>query len=98
MRGLSPRFWRSLYRPDPLASFLLLVGTVDTVIGSASGHWSLFGLGSGAVFAAVALRWWLSPSLPRRSPRRPPRAALPPASSPPPLPPLHHDQQRHSTY
>ncbi len=98
MRDLFPRLWRSVYRPDPLASFLLIVGAVDTVIGSASGHWSLFGLGAGTVFVAIALRWWQRQSVPARSPRRPTAGYLPPASSPPPLPLLSRKSGRPSSY
>jgi len=94
MRGLFPRFWRSLYRPDPLASFLLILGGVDAVIGSTSDRWGLFGLGASTVFIALVLRWWHSQALPRRSPHPQPRAYLPPASSPPPLPLLSREPQQ----
>ncbi|MBW4660543.1 MAG: hypothetical protein KME15_17875 [Drouetiella hepatica Uher 2000/2452] len=44
-------------RKEPLANFLLLVGSVDAVIGSVGNYGTLLGLGLGLVGVAIALRW-----------------------------------------
>jgi hypothetical protein len=45
------------YRREPLSSFVLIVGTVDAVIGGISNHGLLSALGMSLVGVAIALRW-----------------------------------------
>jgi len=86
MNAALPRFLKSVYRKEPLPSFLVTVGVVDAVIGGLGDRWSLLTLGLGTVGVAIGLRWWLM------SQRRPRSAApvvqhyLPPSSSRPALP------------
>jgi hypothetical protein len=49
---------RSLYRREPLLSFVATAGAVDVAIGGFSTQWGLMSLGLGAVGMAIALRWW----------------------------------------
>ena len=82
-----PRFLKSVYRREPISSFLLTVGVVDAVLGGFDDSWSLLLLGLGTIGAAIALRWWLlqqrrpEPSVPAV-----PQHALPYRSSRPALP------------
>lgn len=88
-----PRTVNSLYRREPISSFLLTVGAVDAVIGGVGDRGSLLALGLGTLGVAIALRIWLR----RKPPKidmgdfhesRPPMRYLPSASSRPSLPVL----------
>ncbi|MBA3924193.1 MAG: hypothetical protein H0X31_21835 [Nostocaceae cyanobacterium] len=53
-----PRFFKSVYRKEPLPSILLTMGVVEAVIGGFDDSWSLLVFGIGTVSVAFALRWW----------------------------------------
>ncbi|MBF2077110.1 MAG: hypothetical protein IGR76_00950 [Synechococcales cyanobacterium T60_A2020_003] len=75
-------------RPDTVATFVLIVGIVDAVMGSVSGHGSLRVLGLVVMGSAIALHWPRSPK-PRRVPSgrsRSPQRLLPAKTSRPALP------------
>jgi len=86
MNAALPRFLKSAYRKEPLPSFLITSGIVDTVIGGFDDRWSLFTFGLGTVAIAIALRWWLIQQR-RPYPAQPvPQHYLPSQSSRPALP------------
>jgi hypothetical protein len=87
MNALWTRILRAPYRKEPITSFAVTVGAVDTAIGGLSTSWSLFSFGLGTVGIALAIRWLLV----QRSPVQQPATAelsLPPSSTRPPLPML----------
>lgn len=83
-----PRQLKSVYRQDPVLSFVVTAGIVNVAIGGLSEHWSLLSVGLSVVGVAIALgvRQRFQPRR-RRLPqsRRPPRYALPPAETELPL-------------
>lgn len=83
------RFLRSIYRKEPIASFIITVGVVDIAIGGIDESWSLMTLGLGTVGVAIAFRWWqMQQRIPLESTDRVPTHYLPPRSSRPQLPML----------
>lgn len=83
-----PRFLKSVYRKEPLPSFLITIGVVDAVIGGFDDRWSLFSFGLGTVGVAIALRWWLLQQRRPETPQPVTQLYLPPSSSRPALPTL----------
>ncbi len=94
MNVLLPRVLRTLYRKEPISSFILVMGAVDAVMGGVGQRWSLFSFGLLIVSLAIILRWWqvqkAQPIITEDKPRR----YLPPSSTPVPLPLLTHDKSR----
>ncbi len=94
MNVLLPRVLRTLYRKEPISSFILVMGAVDAVMGGVGQRWSLFSFGLLIVSLAIILRWLqvqkAQPIITEDKPRR----YLPPSSSPVPLPLLTHDKSR----
>lgn len=89
MNILFPRFLRSLYRKEPISSFVVLVGAVDAVIGGVDQSWSLFSVGLGTVGVAIVLRWWqIQRQEDQLNEQEVPQFYLPPQSSRPALPML----------
>ena len=84
-----PRIFKSVYRREPLVSFVVTVGAVDAAIGGLSeqGSLTVFGLGLAAV--AVVFRGWRTWRDRAEQPcDRAPQFSLPPATSRPKLPKL----------
>lgn len=94
MNALFPRFLKSIYRKEPIASFVLIVGAVDMVIGGASGKWTLLSFGTMTAIAAIFLRWWQVNKAQAIVANNSPRRLLPPSSSRPPLPMLIDEKRR----
>lgn len=74
MNASLPRFFKSVYRKEPISSFLLTIGVVDAVMGGFDDSWSLLLFGLGTIGVAIALRLWL---LQQRRPEEPPEPAAP---------------------
>lgn len=77
---------KSIYRKEPIIRFVVTAGAVDVAIGGFTQHWSLLGVGLGAIGVAIVLR--LRQMQVRRSvepQNRPPLYVLPPAPSSLPL-------------
>jgi hypothetical protein len=81
------RFFRTVYRKEPISSFVLTVGLVDAVIGGVGGQGSLLLLGLTTVGIAVTLRGLLMRQRPVNLVDQPaPMRYLPARSSRPSLP------------
>ena len=94
MNVLLPRVLRTLYRKEPISSFILVVGAVDAVMGGVGQKWSLLSFGLLIVSLSIILRWWqVQKAQPIPTEDRP-RRYLPPSSSTMPLPLLTHDKTR----
>lgn len=87
MNALWTRILRSPYRREPITSFAVTVGAVDTAIGGVSTSWSLFSIGLGTVGIALVLRWLLIQRSQAEQPA-PAELYLPPSSPRSPLPML----------
>lgn len=83
------RVVKSLYRREPIVSFVVTIGAVDAAIGGLNGSWSLLLTGLGAAGVVLLLRWW---QFQRRqmveAPKQSPVYLLPPRSSSASLPML----------
>ncbi|AFZ16885.1 hypothetical protein [Allocoleopsis franciscana] len=86
MNALLPRILKAAYRKEPISSFIVIVGSVDAVIGGVGERWSLLSFGLMMVVLAVALRWWQSQRRETELADQPVTHYLPPSSSRPALP------------
>jgi hypothetical protein len=75
------RTLKSVYRKEPILSFVATAGVVNVAIGALTEHWSLLAVGTGTVGVAIALRCWQAYA------RRSPLEATVQSSSPYVLPP-----------
>lgn len=94
MNVLWPRLLRTAYRKEPISSFIVAVGMVDTAIGGLNDRWSLFSFGIATVGIAIALRWWLTQRSQVEQPEEIPQYYLPSRSSRPQLPILSVSKKR----
>lgn len=84
-----PRVLKSVYRKEPITSFVVTVGAVDAVIGGVGASGSLLAFGLGTAATAVALRWWqYHRAAGEQQPAPAPEYFLPPHGSRPQLPML----------
>lgn len=94
MNILFPRVLRTLYRKEPISSFILVVGAVDAVMGGVGQRWSLLSFGLLIATLAIILRWWQVQKSQPISTEDTPRRYLPPSSGRTPLPLLTHNKSR----
>lgn len=76
------RFFRRVYRREPISNFMLTVGTVDAVIGGVSERGSLLAVGLTIIGIAAVLRSWFAYRRPVPQPEAPPMRYLPSSSRP----------------
>ncbi|KGF72272.1 hypothetical protein DO97_11015 [Neosynechococcus sphagnicola sy1] len=98
MNAVWHRMLKSAYRREPLFSFVLTIGVVDTVIGGLGDHGSLAGFGMGTMVVALGLRWWQFQRRPDEQPEATVTHYLPPYASRPQLPPLSMSKRHPPTY
>ncbi|XFA72340.1 hypothetical protein RYO59_000565 [Thermosynechococcaceae cyanobacterium Okahandja] len=79
---IHPRFLRTAYRKEPLSAFLLVMGSVDSVMGGVGGYSGLLIVGLGLVGSGLVYRW-LQFQRQRPLPEKVAQYALPPQSSRP---------------
>lgn len=94
MNRVWTRFFRSAYRKEPVSSFVLTVGAVNTVIGGVEGQWTLMALGFSTIAAAVILRWWINLQRPVQPVQDSPIRYLPDRASRQSLPLLTSSRKR----
>jgi hypothetical protein len=92
MNALLPKLWRSAYRKEPISSFILIVGSVDAVIGGIGQRWSLLSIGITLALIAVVLRVLQTQKNQTATVKSTARYVLPPSTSRPPLPLLVNDK------
>lgn len=56
MARANRKFFKTLYRKEPISSFLVVMGLMEVIIGGADEQWSLFSLGLGLVLGAMVVR------------------------------------------
>lgn len=81
MNPINPRFLSSVYRKEPVPSFLVTIGLIDAVIGGLGDRVGLFSFGIATVGCAITLRWWLQQQRPTEPTQTIVQTYLPPASS-----------------
>ncbi|PSB30288.1 hypothetical protein C7B70_16510 [Chlorogloea sp. CCALA 695] len=57
MNPINPRFLSSMYRKEPIPSFLVTIGLVNAIIGGLNDRTGLFSLGLATVGGAILGRW-----------------------------------------
>jgi len=82
------KFLKSIYRREPITSFIMTMALVELVIGSFEQEWLLLGLAGTMAVGSLILRYRqgrrsISPDFPQR-----PEYSLPPAAPRPVLPRL----------
>lgn len=90
---LFAKFFRSIYRKEPISGFILILGATDALIGGASGRWSLFSIGLVIALLGIVMRWQGQRGQ-KAIATEPIRHLLPPTSSRPPLPLLMSNKPR----
>jgi hypothetical protein len=91
-----PRFIKSAYRKEPISSFVLIMGTVDAVIGGVGSRGTLFALGLMMVLGAVAMRWLQTQGRSTINIEEAPVRYLPMGQAQPPVPHLSSKKRRSS--
>ncbi len=88
------RFFKKMYRKEPISSFLMVMGIVDAVMGGVGEQWGLFSLGSGLVIGAMVVRWSQIRNNRVAIDKVMPRRYLPPSATNQPLPMLNQDKRQ----
>lgn len=81
MNPINPRFLSSVYRKEPIPSFLVTIGLVNAAIGGLNNSVGLFSLGIVTVGGAIAFRWLSKLQRPTAPKQSIAQTYLPPASS-----------------
>ncbi len=58
MNAILPRFFKSVYRKEPIIGVLAIMGVVDAVIGGFDESWPLLVFGLGTVGLALMFKLW----------------------------------------
>lgn len=92
MNRVWTRSLRSVYRQEPISSFVLTIGAINALIGGTQSDQVLMLVGLSIVVAAIGLRWWINGQNNRKqrgqSFQAPPMRYLPDRSSHQSLPTL----------
>jgi len=93
MNAIFPTVLKRLYRKEPISSFLIIVGAVDTIVGGVNevGTLMIFGLLTSGM--AIGYRWWCIQQAETLADRKSQQLYLPPSSNRSPLP--NFDSRRH---
>lgn len=86
MNPLFARFFRSVYRKEPISGFILILGATDALIGGLGGRGSLLSLGLLIALVGIIMRWRQGEKKSQQIQPKPVRYLLPPNSSGQPLP------------
>jgi hypothetical protein len=69
MNPINLRFLSSMYRKEPIPSFLVTIGLVNATIGGLNDRTGLFSLGLATVGGAILWRWRLQQPTPQIQPK-----------------------------
>jgi hypothetical protein len=94
MNVFFPRFLKRAYRKDPISSFILVVGAVDSVIGGVWEKSTLLSSGLVVILLSVILRYWKTQKAQHLVTKDPPRGYLLLSPMRSPLPRLTNDKSR----
>ena len=86
MARRNSKFFRRIYRKEPISSFLIVMGLIQLVIGGVDSQWSLFSLGFGVVIGAFVVQWSQGRKYRLERERILPRRYLAPSEASRPLP------------
>ena len=94
MNPLFARFFRAIYRKEPVSGFILILGLTDALIGGLGGRSSLLSIGLIVALLGIVMRWKQGTKKSRAIATQPARYLLPPGSSRQPLPLLTSSKRR----
>lgn len=94
MNVFFPRFLKRAYRKDPISSFILVVGAVDSVIGGVWEKSTLLSSGLVVILLSVILRYWKTQKAQNLVTKDTPRRYLLLSPMRSPLPRLTNDKSR----
>ena len=57
MNPLFARFFRAVYRKEPISGFILILGLTDALIGGLGGRGGLLSIGLIVAMLAIVMRW-----------------------------------------
>ncbi|MEL6496199.1 MAG: hypothetical protein AAFQ41_13915 [Cyanobacteria bacterium J06623_7] len=86
MNPLFARFFRSIYRKEPISGFILVLGLTDALIGGLGGRGSLLSIGLVIALLGIIMRWRQGEKKPKRVANEAVRYYLPAGSTRQPLP------------
>ena len=98
MNPLFAKFFRAVYRKEPVSGFILILGMTDALIGGFGSNGGLLSIGLFVALLGIIMRWRQGDKQPQRqraaSPSKPAQYLLPPDSSRKPLPLLVSSKRR----
>ena len=94
MNPLFAKFFRAVYRKEPISGFILILGLTDALIGGLGGRGGLLSIGLIVAMLAMIMRWKQGNKKSRAIATQPARYLLPPGSSRQPLPLLTSSKRR----
>jgi hypothetical protein len=94
MNAILPPVLKRLYRKEPISSFLIVVGAVDTVLGGVNEIGTLMILGLLTSGISLGYRWWCIQQAENKLDFKSKQLYLPPSSNRNPLPNLDRRDRR----
>lgn len=93
MNPLFARFFKSVYRKEPVSGFILILGGTDALIGGLGGQGNLMSMGLLVAILGIGMRWRQEKKK-KAIAAEPVRYFLPPGQSRQPLPLLMPSKRR----
>ncbi|MGD1920696.1 MAG: hypothetical protein ACFCAD_18525 [Pleurocapsa sp.] len=94
MNPLFARFFRAVYRKEPVSGFILILGATDALIGGLDGSGGLLSVGLFIALLGIIMRWRQGDKKHREIAPEPVKYFLPPGSTRQPLPLLMSSKRR----
>lgn len=95
MNPLLAKFFRAVYRKEPISGFILILGLTDALIGGFGGRGGLLSIGLIVALLAIIMRWKQGTRKKSRAiATQPVKYLLPPGSTRQPLPLLTSSKRR----
>ena len=86
MNPLFARFFRAVYRKEPVSGFILVLGATDALIGGLNGRGGLLSVGLLIALLGMVMRWRQGEKKSHKIAPQPVKYLLPPGSTRQPLP------------
>ncbi|MCC0177381.1 hypothetical protein I4641_10375 [Waterburya agarophytonicola K14] len=86
MNPLFARFFRAVYRKEPVSGFILILGVTDALIGGLGGRGGLLSIGLIVALLGIIMRWRQGSKKTNEIATEPVKYLLPPGSTRQPLP------------
>lgn len=94
MNPLFARFFRAVYRKEPVSGFILILGATDVLVGGLGGRGSLMSVGLLIALLGIIMRWRQRDKKSETIATEPVKYYLPPGTSRQPLPRLTPSKRR----